>query len=82
MTSRAQDFGHSGIYLLGLGYAFLSLLPGTVVSQILYVLFDGVDGECYMLRLFSLSGATWLKRKNQKSISSWAVCLFCFSNLI
>ena len=49
--------GVLGFILLGLGYGFLSLFPGTQISQILYVLFDGVAwGILYVTFIFVIWG--------------------------
>jgi MFS family permease len=49
--------GILGFILLGLGYAFLSLLPETTVSQIMYVLFDGIAwGILYVTFIFVVWG--------------------------
>ena len=74
--------GISGFILLGLGYAFLSLLPGTAVSQIMYVLFDGVAwGILYVTFIF----VVWGDISEEKSRERYYLlgCMpFLFSNLI
>ena len=74
--------GILGFILLGLGYAFLSLLPRTAVSQILYVLFDGVAwGILYVTFIFVIWGDI-SEEKNREKYYLLGCMPFLFSNLI
>jgi MFS family permease len=46
-----------GFVMLGLGFAFLTLLPGTLISEILYVVFGGIAwGVLYVTFIFVVWG--------------------------
>lgn len=74
--------GILGFILLGLAYAFLSLLPGTAFSQIMYVLFDGVAwGFLYVTFIFVVWGDI-SEGRNRESFYLLGCMPFLFSNLI
>jgi MFS family permease len=74
--------GISGFILLGLGYAFLTLLPGTLVSQIMYVLFDGIAwGILYVTFIFVVWGDI-SEEKGRERYYLLGCMPFLFSNLI
>lgn len=71
-----------GFVMLGLGFAFLSLLPGTLISQILYIIFGGIAwGILYVTFIF----VVWGDIAEGKNLEKYYVlgCMpFLFSNLI
>jgi len=71
-----------GFVLLGLGFAFLTLLPGTLISQILYVIFGGVAwGILYVTFIFVIWGDI-SEGKNREKYYVLGGMPFLFSNLI
>jgi MFS family permease len=71
-----------GFVLLGLGFAFLTLLPGTLISQILYVVFGGVAwGVLYVTFIFVVWG-DMSEGRNQEKYYVLGCMPFLFSNLI
>jgi MFS family permease len=74
--------GVTGFILLGLSYAFLSLIPGTLVSQILYVLFNGIAwGLLYVTFIFVVWGDI-SEGKVRERYYLLGCMPFLFSNLI
>ena len=74
--------GILGFILLGVGYAFLTLLPETQVSQILWVLFDGVAwGFLYVTFIFVVWGDISEGRTREKYYLLGGIP-FLLSNLI
>jgi len=71
-----------GFVMLGLGFAFLTLLPGTLISQILYAIFGSVAwGVLYVTFIF----VVWGDMAEGASREKYYVlgCMpFLFSNLI
>lgn len=73
--------GILGFMLLGLGYGFLSLFPGTM-AQILYVLFDGIAwGILYVTFIFVVWGDI-SEERNRERYYVLGCMPFLFSNLI
>ena len=74
--------GILGFVLLGLAYAFLSLLPNTLVSQILYTILVGVAwGVLYVTFIFVVWGDI-AEEKNREKYYLLGCMPFLFSNLI
>ena len=74
--------GILGFVLLGLAYAFLSLLPGTQISQILYTILVGVAwGVLYVTFIFVVWGDI-AEEKNREKYYLLGCMPFLFSNLI